>query len=106
MQSSPNNKPLPKSRLTIEIKPYEIETDLYSLAERITEIRREGYIVVYWRLTWSGCYKTVDVAYGMQKLVLEMLLDDDKIEVGEVIEAVEQQFEEVMSVDVPYIHQI
>ena len=42
----------------------------------------------------------------MQKLVLEMLLDDDKIEVGEVIEAVEQQFEEVMSVDVPYIHQI
>ena len=86
-------KPPAKSVVGLEVKGYEVEFDWDALYKKITaELAMEG-------LTWSTGYQIVDIAFGMKKLVIEMIIVDDLISSDDVTERIEE-FDDVQSCDV------
>lgn len=73
------------------MKVYDQETDLDALAKRILERKIEG-------LVWNNEPKKVDVAYGMQKLQIGCVIEDDKVLTDDIFDPI-QEWEEVQSVD-------
>ena len=61
-----------KSSLVYEVKTAEAGQDMADLANRIRAIEMDG-------LVWGGEFKVVDVAYGIQKLVVACVIEDEKI---------------------------
>jgi len=88
------NKPavIAKSSVILFVKPLEAETDMNEVAAKI---KRE---VVMESLQW-GDYELIPVAYGIKKLRIICVIEDDKVMLDDLIEAIEA-LEEVQSVDV------
>jgi elongation factor 1-beta len=85
-------KAIAKSIVTFEVKIYEKETDLDLLAKKILEtIKIDG-------LTWNNQPKKLDVAFGIQKLQMGCVIEDDKVLTDDIFEPIEQ-WEDVQSVD-------
>ena len=55
-------KPIERSQVVIEVKPWEAETDLEELAKKIKATKIEG-------LNWGEGHKLVPVAFGIKKLL-------------------------------------
>ena len=64
--------PIAKSILLWEIKPWGEETNLDELAAMILGITMEG-------LVWKTEYKKEPVAYGIFKLIMGAVVEDDKV---------------------------
>ncbi len=84
-------KPVAKSIVVFDVKVEDIETDLDALAKKIFERTIEG-------LVWSKDVKKLDVAYGIQKLQVGCVIEDDKVATDDIFEPIEA-WEEVQSVD-------
>ena len=84
-------KPVAKSIAVFDVKVEDIETDLDTLAKKIFERTIEG-------LVWSKDVKKLDVAYGIQKLQIGCVIEDDKVATDDIFEPIEA-WEEVQSVD-------
>jgi len=81
-----------KSMVTLDIKPYEAETDMAALEEQVRSIQMEG---LEWKVS-----QLVPVAYGVRKLQIKAVVIDDLVSVDDLSEKI-QEFEElVQSVDV------
>ena len=85
--------PIAKSILLWEIKPWGEETNLDELAAMILGIEMDG-------LVWKTEYKKEPVAYGIFKLIMGAVVEDDKVSTDIVQEAVEAFDEHVQSIDI------
>jgi len=81
-----------KSNLTLDVKPFDTETDMGALEQKIRGIEMEG-------LKWLGA-SLVDVAYGIKKLRIMCQLVDVLVNPDSVREEVEKFDDEVQSTDV------
>ena len=87
-------KPVDKSHVILEIKGWEEGQDLEALAKKIiSTIKKDG-------LQWNTGYKLEDVAFGIKKLVIAFLAEDDKCSVQEVQDELESWTDDIQSVDI------
>lgn len=87
-----------KSSVILFVKPLEAETDMNEVAKKI---KKE---IVMDSLQW-GDYELLPVAYGIMKLRIICIIEDDKIALDDLTEAIEE-FEEVQSVDIDAFNKI
>ncbi len=64
-------KPVAKSMIILDIKPWDDETDMALLEKAVREIVADG-------LVW-GSSKLVPVAFGVKKLQITTVIEDDKV---------------------------
>ena len=87
-------KPVDKSHVILEIKGLEQGQDLEALAKKIINtIKKDG-------LQWNTGYKLEEIAFGIKKLVIALLVEDDKCSVDEIIEELESWDEEIQSAEI------
>ena len=87
-------KPIDKSHVIMEIKGWEQEQDLEALAKKIiSTIKRDG-------LQWNTGFKLEEVAFGIKKLVIACLVEDDKVSIQDITDELESWGDEIQSVDV------
>ena len=84
-------KPAAKSIVVFDVKVYDTETDLDALAKKILERQIDG-------LVWSTDIKKLEVAFGIFKLQLGCVIEDEKVLTDDIFEPIEE-WEEVQSVD-------
>merc|ERR1711957_86689 len=83
-----------KSLVTFDVKGYELGQDFEALAKKIkSEITMDG-------LVWMDKHETKEIAFGMKKLQIVMLIEDEKIATEDVFEVIESWDEEVQSTDI------
>ena len=90
--SKPKKTVIAKSSILMDIKGWDDTTDLEAVAQKLKAIEKDG-------LVW-GAHKLVPVAYGMNKLQLLMVIEDDKVSSDDIEEMIMQFDEEVQSMDV------
>ena len=84
-----------KSIAVIDVKVYEMEQDLSALAQKVYQIEMDG-------LVWNKEPKFVEVAFGMKKLQVGCVIEDDKVLMDDLFEEIEKigDGEEIQSVDI------
>jgi len=83
-----------KSMITLDVKPFDDETDLEALAKKIkSEITMDG-------LVWGATHKLVPLAFGIKKLVITAVVEDDKVSTDDLTERIEEYEDEVQSTDI------
>ena len=82
-----------KSLIIWEVKPWEAETDLDELAKKILAIEMEG-------LSWKTEYKKEHVAFGVYKVVIGAVVEDEKVSTDDVAELIAGFEDYVQSVDI------
>uniref|UniRef100_A0A0K8U335 Elongation factor 1-delta n=2 Tax=Bactrocera latifrons TaxID=174628 RepID=A0A0K8U335_BACLA len=87
-----------KSSLILDVKPWDDETDLKVMEAEIRKIETDG-------LLW-GASKFVPVAFGIQKLSISCVVEDDKVSIDWLTEEIEKLEDYVQSVDVAAFNKI
>ncbi|KAL5002699.1 hypothetical protein BDV10DRAFT_105961 [Aspergillus recurvatus] len=85
-------KPAAKSIVTLEVKPWDDETNLQEMEANVRAIEKDG-------LVW-GASKFVAVGFGIKKLQINMVVEDEKISVDELQAQIEEDEDHVQSTDV------
>jgi len=85
-------KPAAKSIVTMDVKPWDDETDMKALEESVRSIEQEG-------LVW-GASKLVPVGYGVRKLQINLVVEDDKVSIDDLQEKIAEFEDYVQSSDV------
>merc|ERR1712087_199603 len=91
-------KVIAKSSIMFDVKPWDDETDLDALCAKIKAIEKDG-------LVWGAAQKK-PLAYGIFKLCVTCVVEDDKVGSDELIEEIEGFEDEVQSVDVAAFNKI
>ncbi|TNY22419.1 elongation factor 1-beta [Rhodotorula diobovata] len=89
------NKPktIAKSLVTLDVKPWDDETDMAALEAFVRSIEKPG-------LVW-GLSKLVPVGYGVKKLQMTVVIEDDLVSLDELQEQIGEEGEEwIQSSDV------
>ncbi|THV03501.1 hypothetical protein K435DRAFT_715526 [Dendrothele bispora CBS 962.96] len=88
------NKPktVAKSVVTLEVKPWDDETDMEALEKSVRSIEKDG-------LVW-GSSKLVAIGYGIKKLQITLVVEDEKISMDELQEQIGEFEDYVQSTDV------
>jgi elongation factor 1-beta len=88
------NKPGPvaKSVVTLQVKPWDDETDMEALEQSVRSIEKDG-------LVW-GASKLVPVGYGVRMLQINLVIEDEKISLDELQEQIAEFEDYVQSTDV------
>ncbi|KAI0872084.1 hypothetical protein GGS24DRAFT_468772 [Hypoxylon argillaceum] len=81
-----------KSVVTLEVKPWDDETDMAALETAVRSIVKDG-------LVW-GASKLVPVGFGIKKLQITLVIEDDKISVSDLEEEIQGFEDYVQSTDV------
>ncbi len=69
-------KPAAKSMVILDVKPWDDETDMKALTDGVLAIKMDG-------LVW-GANKLVAVGYGIKKLQVTCVIEDDKVGVDDL----------------------
>ncbi|KAL4953441.1 hypothetical protein BDW69DRAFT_165275 [Aspergillus filifer] len=85
-------KPAAKSIVTLEVKPWDDETNLQEMEANVRAIEKDG-------LVW-GASKFVAVGFGIKKLQINLVVEDEKISVDELQQQIEEDEDHVQSTDV------
>ena len=73
---------VPKSLVLFDVKIYDMEvTSLDELTARILALEIEG-------LVWHGSPKQLDIAFGMKKLQVGCMIEDNKVSVDNIVEKI------------------
>lgn len=86
-------KDVQKSLILLEVKGWESDQDLDALALKIQTVQMEG-------LQWKSEYKLAEVAFGVKKIVIGLVVEDDKVSVDDIIDQLQAWEDEVQSVDI------
>ncbi|KAI2809793.1 Elongation factor 1-beta [Blomia tropicalis] len=90
--------PIAKSNVILDVKPWDDETDMKAMEDAVRTIEMDG-------LVW-GVSKLVPLAYGIRKLQIVCVVEDEKVSIDELSEKI-QEFEDfVQSVDVAAFQKI
>jgi len=94
------NKPviIAKSNVILDVKPWDDETSMKELEAAVRSISMDG-------LLW-GSSKLVPVGYGIQKLQITTVVEDDKVSIEELQEKIEAFEDFVQSVDIAAFNKI
>jgi translation elongation factor EF-1beta len=92
-------KPVEKSLVVLEVKPWEADTDLEMVWHEIKKFEKEG-------LTWGETFKLEPVAFGIKKLVMTCSIVDSLIVMDDITEAIEAIDQYVQSVQVASMNKI
>jgi len=88
-----------KSSIILDVKPWDDETDMAAMEKQVRSIEKDG-------LLW-GASKLLPVGYGIKKLQIICIVEDDKVSVEELTEQISEEFEEyVQSVDIAAFNKI
>ncbi|KAH9414429.1 Elongation factor 1-beta [Dermatophagoides pteronyssinus] len=90
--------PIAKSNVVLDVKPWDDETDMKAMEDRVRSIEMDG-------LKW-GASKLVPLAYGIRKLQIVCVVEDDKVSIEELSEKIEAFEDFVQSVDVAAFQKI
>lgn len=84
-----------KSRVTFDVKGYEVDQDFNALAKKIQDgLQKDG-------LVWQDTFEIIPIGYGISCLRLTMIIEDDKISTDDIFEYISTTFEEeVQSCDI------
>ncbi|KAL8755036.1 MAG: hypothetical protein Q9184_004919 [Pyrenodesmia sp. 2 TL-2023] len=85
-------KPAAKSIVTLDVKPWDDETDMKKLEENLRTIEIDG-------LTW-GASKLVPLAFGIKKLQINLVVEDEKVSIDDLQQQIESDEDHVQSTDV------
>ncbi|KAF8644037.1 hypothetical protein AX16_008753 [Volvariella volvacea WC 439] len=85
-------KPVAKSVVTLEVKPWDDETDMEALEKSVRSIEQDG-------LVW-GLSKLVPIGYGIRKLQITLVVEDEKVSLDELQEKIQEFEDYVQSTDV------
>jgi len=93
--------PIAKSLVIFDVKIWEPDNyDYDALAKKILDLKIEGLI-------WKTEYKLGDLAFGVKKVVVGCVVEDDKCGVDDVAEKISETFpDDVQSVDVAVFNKI
>merc|ERR1712001_610664 len=97
-KKSKKPKVIAKTNVLFDVKPWDDETDMESLKEACKSIEMDG-------LLW-GASKLVPVGYGINKLQLMCVVEDDKVSIEELSEQMEAFEDYIQSVDVASMSKI
>ncbi|KEY71035.1 hypothetical protein S7711_00859 [Stachybotrys chartarum IBT 7711] len=88
------NKPkvAAKSVVTLDVKPWDDETDMAALEAAVRAIEKDG-------LVW-GASKLVPVGFGIKKLQINLVIEDEKVSMTELEEEIQEFEDYVQSTDV------
>ncbi|XP_067667090.1 elongation factor 1-delta-like isoform X2 [Haliotis asinina] len=87
-----------KSNIILEVKPWDDETNMKELEQKVREVSTDG-------LKW-GSSKLVPVGYGINKLQIMCVVEDDKVGTDFLEEAITAYEDYVQSVDVVAFNKI
>ena len=85
-------KPAAKSIVTLDVKPWDDETDLDELLTNVKAIEMEG-------LTW-GAHQWIPVGFGIKKLQINLVVEDALVSLDDLQAAVEEDEDHVQSTDI------
>ncbi|KAH0834089.1 hypothetical protein J3R83DRAFT_11374 [Lanmaoa asiatica] len=88
------NKPktVAKSVVTLEVKPWDDETDMQALEESVRSIELDG-------LVW-GASKLVAVGYGIKKLQITLVVEDELVSLDDLQEKIADFDDYIQSSDI------
>jgi len=86
-------KPVEKSLVVLDVKPWEAECDLAAVFQEIIKFEKEG-------LVWGQAFELVPVAYGIKKLVMQCVIVDALVLLDDITEWIESIEQWVQSVNV------
>ncbi|CAM9136602.1 unnamed protein product [Pylaiella littoralis] len=92
-------KKIDRSQIVFEVKPWDTETDLKELFGKICATEING-------LVWGEAHKLVPVAFGVKKLVLSCVVEDDKVGVEDITDVIEAFEDYVQSVDMTTMNRL
>ncbi|KAI1159091.1 hypothetical protein F5B18DRAFT_41028 [Nemania serpens] len=81
-----------KSVVTLDVKPWDDETDMAALEAAVRSIEKDG-------LVW-GLSKLVPVGFGIKKLQINLVIEDEKISLSDLEEEIQGFEDHVQSTDV------
>merc|ERR1712193_526967 len=87
-----------KTSVLLDIKPWDDETDMDKMLECAKTIEKEG---LFW-----GAHKLVPVGYGIKKLQLMCVVEDEKVSIDELQEQIQEFEDYVQSVDISSMSKI
>jgi len=87
-----------KSSVVLDVKPWDDETDMKEVEKQVRSIQMDG-------LLW-GASKLVPLAYGIKKLQIMIVIEDEKVSVEELTEKIEALEDLVQSVDIAAFNKI
>ncbi|KAF2856083.1 elongation factor 1 beta subunit [Plenodomus tracheiphilus IPT5] len=85
-------KPAAKSIVTLDVKPWDDETSMEELKANVLAIEKDG-------LVW-GASTLVAVGFGIKKLQINLVIEDDKVSLDELQQQIEEDEDHVQSTDV------
>jgi len=89
---------IPKSSIVLDVKPWDDETDMAKVEEAVRSIELDG-------LVW-GASKLVPLAYGIKKLSIMCVVEDDKVGTDILDEMITEFDDLVQSVDIAAFNKI
>merc|ERR1712108_66732 len=87
-----------KTSVLFDVKPWDDETDMDAMLKEVKTIEMEG-------LVW-GAHKLVPVGYGIKKLQLMCVVEDEKVSIDELCEQIAEFEDYVQSVDISSMSKI
>ncbi|XP_025193667.1 elongation factor 1-beta' [Melanaphis sacchari] len=87
-----------KSSIVLDVKPWDDETDMKQLETQVRSINMDG-------LVW-GASKLVEIAFGIKKLQIMCIVEDDKVSVDALTETIQEFEDYVQSVDIAAFNKI
>jgi len=87
-----------KSSILLDIKPWDDETDMAEMEKLVRSVAKDG-------LLW-GASKLVPVAYGVKKLQISCVVEDEKIDTDFLEESITAFEDYVQSVDIAAFNKI
>merc|ERR1712048_958877 len=97
-KESKKGKLIAKSNVILDIKPWDDETDMAELESSVRSIEMDG-------LLW-GTAKLVAIGYGIKKLQITTVIEDDKVSTEDMEEAIIAFEDYVQSVDIVAFNKI
>ncbi|KAF8154210.1 elongation factor 1 beta/delta chain [Crassisporium funariophilum] len=85
-------KTIAKSVVTMDVKPWDDETDMAALEAAVRSIEQDG-------LLW-GASKLVAIGYGIKKLQITLVVEDEKVSTDELQEKIAEFEDYVQSTDI------
>merc|ERR1712224_1145984 len=81
--AKPKKVVIAKSIIVWDVKPFSSETDLDFLAKKILTIKQDG-------LAWKTEYKKEPVAFGVFKIQIGAVVEDEKVSTDAIAEQIEE----------------
>ncbi|XP_050548706.1 probable elongation factor 1-delta isoform X1 [Daktulosphaira vitifoliae] len=87
-----------KSNIILDVKPWDDETDMKELEKEVRKVTTDG-------LLW-GASKLVPLAYGIHKLQISCVVEDEKVSIDWLQETLQEIEDYVQSVDIAAFNKI